>query len=135
MSGERRKAPSKNTKKTPGDPLRETAEKLEVLRLGFVEDMEYRSLEIERFKEDTLWRLNALSDRTIEIARAEEEKTDARLKDGLARANALVAEWEASFFKYLHDGNFVGEMADDVLRRLLPAGEGRVEFEEGGEGF
>ena len=106
------------------DPLVSTREELESIRRQLVEDAENRKIEFERFKEETLWRLNAMSDRTIEIARSKEDEVTAQLAEDRQKIDARILEWETRLRGSLYDEKLLADMAEDVLARLLPTGDG-----------
>lgn len=106
------------------DPLVSTQEELESIRQQLAGDAESRKIELERFKEETLWRLNAMSDRTIEIARSEEDEVAVRLTEDRKKIDARIIEWEARLRDSLYNEDLLDSMAEDVLKRLLPIGNG-----------
>ncbi|MDR1376108.1 MAG: hypothetical protein LBJ22_01240 [Synergistaceae bacterium] len=107
----------------PSDPLAETWEKLEVVRRRLADDMKDKETEFERFKEETLWRLNALSDRTIETARMEENDTEERLARNREKADAEFAEWKAHLDERSHDEKLLDALAENAFEGLLPFSE------------
>lgn len=102
------------------DPLAATKEELECLRRQFAEDTENRRIEFEHFKEETLWRLNAMSDRTIEIARLRENEVAMELAEDRKKYEVSIFEWEAQLRERLCDDALLNDVADKVLRHLLP---------------
>jgi hypothetical protein len=106
------------------DPLAETGEKLEAMRQRLAEDMEDRKIEFERLKEETLWRLNAMSDRTIEIAHLEEEDVKERLAGNREEAESELAVWKERLHERLCDKNFLDVLdvwVEDAFDQLLPS--------------
>ncbi|MDR2528877.1 MAG: hypothetical protein LBD04_07665 [Synergistaceae bacterium] len=102
------------------DPLAAAREQIEAMSRRLAGDMEARKIEFERFKEDTLWRLNALSDRTIENARAEEREVDERLAQDRAEADARSAAWRERLLTRARDKELIAALAKDAFERLLP---------------
>lgn len=102
------------------DPLVETREELELLRQQFAADAEARKTDFGRFREETVWRLNAMSDRTIEIARMEEENVKRRLAEERKKIDVRLAEWKKVFYERVHDEKFVDSVAMEAMKRLLP---------------
>jgi hypothetical protein len=102
------------------DPLAETWEKLEIVRRKLADDMKGKKTEFERFKEETLWRLNALSDRTIEIARMEEKDTEERLELDREEADSEFAEWKERLCERVHGEKFLDALAENAFEHLLP---------------
>jgi hypothetical protein len=111
------------------DPLASTREELETLRGQLAGNMEDRKIEMERFKEETLWRLNALSDRTIETASMEERSVEARIAQDKAKIEAELARWKARAREQVLDEKILNALADQAVLRLLPPME---EGETGG---
>lgn len=103
------------------DPLVEAKGELELLRRQLVEDAESRRAEFERFKEETLWRLNAMSDRTIEIAHLRENEVATELAEDRRKSEACILEWETRLRVRLCDEKLLNDAAEKVLKRLLPA--------------
>ncbi|MDR1379828.1 MAG: hypothetical protein LBJ36_12380 [Synergistaceae bacterium] len=109
------------------DPLVSTWTELEALRARLAEDMEDKKTEMERFKEETLWRLNSLSDRTIEIARMEGRNAEARVAQDKAETEAELAQWKARVRERVLDEKILDTLAEQTILRLLPpTGEGDV---------
>lgn len=104
----------------PPDPLAAAQEKLEAMSRRLAGDMEARKTEFERFKEDTLWRLNALSDRTIENAHEEEREVEERLARDRAEAGKRLAAWRERLLARVRDGELVAALTKDAFERLLP---------------
>ncbi|MDR2522098.1 MAG: hypothetical protein LBC93_00105 [Synergistaceae bacterium] len=102
------------------DPLAAAQEKLEAMSRRLAGDMEARKTEFERFKEDTLWRLNALSDRTIENAREEEREVEERLARDRAEAGKRLAAWREHLLERVRAGELVAALTKDAFERLLP---------------
>ncbi|MDR1979736.1 MAG: hypothetical protein LBQ42_13455 [Synergistaceae bacterium] len=105
------------------DPLVETREKLEALRSQLADDMESKKVEFERFKEETLWRLNAMSDRTIEIVRMEAKNVEDRLARDRERLETELAAWKKNLYQRLHDEKFLDVLAKDAFDHLFPSFE------------
>ena len=102
------------------DPLVATREELELLRRQFAADSEARKTEFERFREETIWRLNAMSDRTIDIACMEEENVKRRLVEERKKIDIRIAEWKKVLYERVHDEKFVNSVAMEAMKRLLP---------------
>ena len=105
------------------DPLASTRAELEVLRGQLAGDMEDRKIEMERFKEETLWRLNSLSDRTIEIARAEAQDVEARIAQDKEETEARLDRWRTRVRERVLDEGFLNDLAERAVLRLLPPTE------------
>ncbi|MDR2136883.1 MAG: hypothetical protein LBO68_01220 [Synergistaceae bacterium] len=102
------------------DPLVSTWEKLETLRIQIAGDMENKKTEMERFKEETLWRLNSLSDRTIEIARMEERDVEERVAQDKTKIKAELDRWKARARQRVLDEKFLDTLAEQAILLLLP---------------
>jgi transcription initiation factor TFIIIB Brf1 subunit/transcription initiation factor TFIIB len=102
------------------DALTSAKIELEAIRASIARDTEDKRLELERFKEDALWRLNAVSDRTIEIAAMEGKDVEARINLDWTQREAAIAEWRGKVERRLSDGDFIAAVADAALERLLP---------------
>jgi hypothetical protein len=105
------------------DPLAETQRQIEALSERLTEGMRKKRAEFERFKEETLWRLNALSDRTIENARAEEREIEARLAQDKAEAEEELSVWRDCLSARARDEKLLVALAEEAFRRLLPVPE------------
>jgi hypothetical protein len=103
------------------DPLAATRAELEILRGRLAGDMEDRKIEMERFKEETLWRLNALSDRTIEIARVEERNVEMHIAQNKMETEARLDRWKTQARERLLDENTLDALAGRAMLRLLPS--------------
>ena len=101
------------------DPLVSIQAKLEAVRERIMDDMKKKEVGFEFFKEETLWRLNTLSDRTIEIAREEESEVEERLKRELVEAEAVLADWKARFQERLYDEEWLDTLIDKAFKSLL----------------
>ncbi|MDR1621190.1 MAG: hypothetical protein LBS00_02320 [Synergistaceae bacterium] len=106
------------------DPLVETRGKLEAVRKQLAYDMEDKKNELERFKEETLWRLNAMSDRTIELARMKEKDVEECLARDREKLEAELAAWKELLYERLHDEKFLDVLVKDAFDRLLPSRNG-----------
>jgi hypothetical protein len=102
------------------DLLESARRKLEDTRATLLEDMKLKQDDLERFKEETLWQLNALSDRTIEIARMEENDVEARLAMDWAKTEAAIASWKGEMERCLDDESFIDVLVVAAFQRLLP---------------
>jgi predicted phage-related endonuclease len=109
------------------DPLTATRAELTVLQERLASDMENKKAELERFKEETLWRLNAMSDRTVEIAHMEENGVEARLAQDEAEADSRLAKWRAQVYERVHDERLLDDLAKKFFERLLPKDLSREE--------
>jgi hypothetical protein len=105
------------------DPLVEAGEMLEAARRRLTDDMNGKRIEFERFKEETLWRLNALSDRTIDIAREKEKDVEERLVRRRKEADLEFDAWKARIHQRLNDEALLDVWAEDAVDRLLPFSE------------
>ena len=81
--------------------------------------MQSKKIEFERFKEETLWRLNALSDRTIDIAREKEKDVEERLARDREESDSEFALWKTRLHERLGDEGFLDALAKDAFDRLL----------------
>jgi hypothetical protein len=119
------------------DPLAATGAELEVLRGRLAGDMEDRRVEMERFKEETLWRLDALSDRTIEIARVEERNVETRIAQDKVENEARLDQWKAQARERLLDEKTLDALTERAMLRLLPSVEKieKIEKKDGPENF
>jgi gas vesicle protein len=115
--------PNPSNVKTAGfsdaDPLAETGERLEIVRKRLADDIQNKKMEFERFKEETLWRLNALSDRTIDIAREKEKDVEERLAQDREESDSEFGVWKTRLQKRLDDEEFLDALAKDAFDRLL----------------
>ncbi|MDR2178715.1 MAG: hypothetical protein LBP21_00275 [Synergistaceae bacterium] len=127
------KSAASDTLSNTPDTLLETGDKLENVRRRLAEDMEGKKIEFERFKEETLWRLNAMSDRTIEIARMEEKDVEERLAQDREEAEAAFADWKTRLRERLWDEKFLDVLAKDAFDGLLPFFESADTLGEGGD--
>jgi hypothetical protein len=111
--------PAQPVKNAP-DLFAETREDLEFFRRQLEAMMKEKRAEIENLKEYTLWQLNSMSDRTVEIAREEAESADALLAQDRERAESALAEWETRLRERIHDEKFLGRLAREAVEALLP---------------
>ena len=102
------------------DLFDETRGDLELLRRQFEGMMKEKRAEFENLKEYTLWQLNSMSDRTVELAREEAENVDALLARDRERAESEFAEWRARLHERIHDEKFLGRLAQEAMEALLP---------------
>jgi hypothetical protein len=115
------------------DPLAETEERLKVVRKRLADDMKGKEREFERFKEETLWRLNALSDRTIDIARMKDKNVEECLAQDRGEMDSEFAAWKTHLQERLSDEGFIDVWAKDAFDRLLPFREGTADNRNGGD--
>ena len=103
------------------DELTQTRQELETLHLKLKADAEAKREELERFKEDTLWRLNSLSDHSIELARGERAAVDADLEQDRLEWEKRVALWVSRLSKEIFDDAFLDSLAELAFQTLLPS--------------
>ncbi|MDR2174983.1 MAG: hypothetical protein LBO82_03490 [Synergistaceae bacterium] len=108
------------------DPFAAVRGELEPLRLQFETMMREKRAEFENLKEYTLWQLNSMSDRTVEIAREKAGNVDILLARDLEKAESELAEWRERLSWRIHDEKFLGRLAREAAEALLPreSGEG-----------
>jgi hypothetical protein len=109
------------TDSLPLDPLAATREALNALRRRLEADMETKRIEFERFKEETLWRLNAMSDRTLEIAREEGAGVDDALARDREDADAEFADWKTRLGGCAGGKEFLEALAREAFESLVPS--------------
>jgi hypothetical protein len=102
------------------DPLVSTRAELEALRIQLAGEMEDRKIEMERFKEETLWRLNSLSDRTVEIAHMEERDIEARIAQDKEETEAKLGLWKTRVRERVMDEKFLDALVEQAIHQLLP---------------
>jgi hypothetical protein len=110
---------SKDTANAP-DIFAATREELEFLRRQFEAMMREKRTEAENFKEDSLWQLNSMSDRTVEIAREEALEVDVLLARDREKVDSELAEWRTRLHGRIHDEEFLGRLAVEAVEALLP---------------
>jgi hypothetical protein len=118
MSG--KAAPSLSKTPENADPIAATREELEVMRGQLAGDMENKKTEFQRHREETLGHLNAMSDRTIEIARMGGKDVEESLARDRREMEAEFAVWQEGFQERLCDEKFLDALAQDAFHRLLP---------------
>jgi hypothetical protein len=102
------------------DPFAAARGELEFFRRQ-VEAMAKENMgELESLKEYTLWRLNSMSDRTVEIAREEADGVDELLARDRAEAASELAGWRAALHERIHDEKFLDRLAREAVEALLP---------------
>ncbi len=106
----------------PKDPLLLMEEELELLHRKLAHDAESKQIEFERFREETLWRLNSMSERTIEIARLEESEADVELIRDRAKWDERVVSWRERVRREVLNDGFLDDFVDDALTQLLESG-------------
>lgn len=99
-------------------------EELEFLRRQFEAMMEEKRAEFDNLKEYTLWQLNSMSDRTVEIAREEAENVEVLLARDREKVESELAEWRARLRGRIHDEEFLGRLAREAAESLLPGEDG-----------
>jgi hypothetical protein len=97
-----------------------TREDLEFIRRQVEAEMKEKIGGFESLKEYTLWQLNSMSDRTVEIAREERNAVEALLAQDRARLDAELAEWNTRFHERIHDEKFLDRLAQEAVEALLP---------------
>jgi hypothetical protein len=108
-----------NSRAAP-DPISATREALSAIERRLENDMMRKRIEFERFKEETLWRLNTMSDRTLEIAREEEDEAAVLARDR-ADADARFAEWKARLDGRAGREEFLETLTREAFESLLPS--------------
>jgi hypothetical protein len=76
--------------------------------------------EFENLKEYSLWQLNSMSDRTVEIAREEAREVDAFLARDREKMESELAGWRERLHVRIHDEKFLGRLAGEAVKALLP---------------
>ncbi|MDR1873827.1 MAG: hypothetical protein LBQ90_02275 [Synergistaceae bacterium] len=103
------------------DPLVVVAGELEAIREKLAGDAANREIEFARFRRETLERLNAMCDRTIETARAGEENVKARIAKDREEIDARVDAWRERLALRIGDEAFLDSLAADAVSMLLPS--------------
>lgn len=83
-------------------------------------DAEAKQIEFDHFREENLWRLNAMSERTLEMAALEEDEVDAFLAQDEKKWHERVEALKRSLERELLDGPFLDGLAEELFARLLP---------------
>ncbi len=106
----------------PKDPLLLMEEELELMHRKLAHDAESKQIEFERFREETLWRLNSMSERTIDIARLEESQADAELIQDRAKWDERIEAWKERVRQEVLNDDFLDSLVHDALTQLLESG-------------
>jgi hypothetical protein len=101
-----------------------TQEDLESLRRQFEAMMQEKRAEFENLREYTLWQLNSMSDKTLELAREEAKNADALLARDREQLESEFAEWKARLCGRVQDEKFLGRLAREAAEALLPPESG-----------
>jgi hypothetical protein len=73
-------------------------------------------------KEYSLWQLNSMSDRTVEIAREEARDVDILLVRDREKVDSELAGWREGLHGRIHNAEFLGRLALEAVEALLPRG-------------
>jgi hypothetical protein len=102
------------------DVFAATRGELDSLRRQFEARMREKRAEFENLKEYTLWQLNSMSDRTVELARMEARNVDVLLARDRERVDSELAEWTERLHARVHDEAFLARLAGEAVEALLP---------------
>lgn len=111
-------------RKTPDgiDPLVEMENELSALNGKLTLDAEAKKIEFEHLKEETLWRLNAMSERTLEMAALEEDEVDMFLAQDEKKWGARLEEAGSLMERHVMNEQFLQGFVSTAFERLLPPG-------------